>query len=549
MAEAVELLAAEGHTGGGGSDAVAAVISMAPDEVTLFWVHGMLLLVAVPLLATQKMRSGGLLSVDGLSLQEGATLAAFQKRYLAPYLLATFADWIQGPYQFKVYLTYGLTEGQIGILYIAGFGSSLVLGTWVAAAADRMGRRAGCLLYCACCGLSCLTKNSPVYGVLLIGRVLGGIAASLLFATYEAWCVTAARAADLPHRCIGAVFTNAGFLNGMVAIVASLVGHFLVAASGGNFVAPFNFAPLVLFIAAALLLRWEENYGTPSAEGDAPASDGLSEGLRLICSEVQLPLLGLIGSLFDAALYIFIFLWTLGLEARSTTAAALPHGIAFAVFMGWCMTGALVCEAALAPGDGRATPGGRATVVVGALLWLAILGLSPPLVRGSGFTLVFCGFCAFEFCAGGYQPAVALLRAVHLKEEGRAAATAIFRMPTNLAVCLVLLKTEELSEASKFGLCVGLLLLAAASHALFVRKVRVMHAGSSPSAAPKGSPAVLHFGSHPLAGRLSSSGPATRKQCRVAGSPCGQDPRENPDVQSDSSECRRDLSAEPGWVL
>jgi predicted MFS family arabinose efflux permease len=37
--------------------------------------------------------------------------------------------------------------------------------------------------------LSCATKHSPDYKILMVGRVLGGIATSLLFSAFESWLV------------------------------------------------------------------------------------------------------------------------------------------------------------------------------------------------------------------------------------------------------------------------------------------------------------------------------------------------------------------------
>ena len=67
---------------------------------------------------------------------EAEAVQKFQRLYLPPFLLATFADWIQGPYQYKVYTAYGFDEHDIGRLYICGFGSSLLFGTYVAGVAD-----------------------------------------------------------------------------------------------------------------------------------------------------------------------------------------------------------------------------------------------------------------------------------------------------------------------------------------------------------------------------------------------------------------------------
>ena len=52
------------------------------------------------------------------------------------YLLAA-GDWLQGPYVYALYQHYGFDRGDIGRLFIAGFGSSAVFGTIVGSLADK----------------------------------------------------------------------------------------------------------------------------------------------------------------------------------------------------------------------------------------------------------------------------------------------------------------------------------------------------------------------------------------------------------------------------
>ena len=211
---------------------------------------------------------------------DSAALSKFQALYLPPFLLATFADWIQGPYQYKVYTQYGFDEHDIGRLYICGFGSSLLFGTYVAAVADTYGRKSNCLLYCLVYSLSCLTKNSPNYHWLMLGRVLGGMATSILFASFESWCITAYRSnPSLEAHGLDAVFTNIAFANALTAIVSSLFGDFLVTATG-DLIAPFNFVPLVLACCALLIATtWSENYGGgDSGDGGGESGQGSRTG-------------------------------------------------------------------------------------------------------------------------------------------------------------------------------------------------------------------------------------------------------------------------------
>lgn len=145
---------------------------------------------------------------------------AFYIFWLVSVYVAIAGDWLQGPYVYFLYSQYGFTKGEIGQLFIAGFGSSMLFGTIVGSLADKQwdfplklhalismfwwncyflifdslqcktrGRKRACVTYCITYILSCITKHSPQYKVLMLGRVLGGIATSLLFSAFESWLV------------------------------------------------------------------------------------------------------------------------------------------------------------------------------------------------------------------------------------------------------------------------------------------------------------------------------------------------------------------------
>lgn len=52
-------------------------------------------------------------------------------------LVDVAGDWLQGPYVYYLYTTYGYGKGEIGQLFIAGFGSSMLFGTIVGSLADK----------------------------------------------------------------------------------------------------------------------------------------------------------------------------------------------------------------------------------------------------------------------------------------------------------------------------------------------------------------------------------------------------------------------------
>ena len=555
------------------------------DVVRTLVLHSVAVAASVTSLRRAARPKASASDASALSAEDSIALQRLQKLYLAPYLLAVFCDWIQGPYQFRVYLGYGLTEAEIGRLYIAGFGSSLSLGTYIASLADVQGRKAACGWYCVACSLSCLSKNFSSYYILMLGRVFGGIATSLLFSAFEAWCVAEAGARHVSGGGLAKLFAGASFDNYVCAIVASLAGHLLVTLAG-SVVAPFNAVPFVLLACWLRMRGWAENYGddadlsgrAPSLPGGATFVSQSPSGLRrrdsdlhtprgggggggdccvsgsdtgqsparlragpsaepkklsltrlgasisYIFSERRIVLLGLIGSLFDAALYIFIFLWTMALEARTaggagaTEAAAaadassLPHGLVFAVFMGWSMVGALSFDHFVgSEGEQVADQAGRLIVL---LLVAACLGLSPLLLESTSFDGVFGGFCLLELAFGAFLPAVALLRAVHLKGSNRSAATALYRVPTNLSVVAVLFCAGSITERTEIALCISLLLVALMAAVALTR----LGAPSAPckrdGAAPHGAAAAaasdpVPFETERRASRGGAPSPAT----------------------------------------
>ena len=47
-------------------------------------------------------------------------------------------DWLQGPHVYALYQSYNMTKHEIEILFIAGFGSSMLFGTIVGSFADKL---------------------------------------------------------------------------------------------------------------------------------------------------------------------------------------------------------------------------------------------------------------------------------------------------------------------------------------------------------------------------------------------------------------------------
>ena len=85
--------------------------------------------------------------------------AQLLRKYLIVYLLAALSDWLQGPYVYALYDAYGYSQHDIAVLFVAGFGSSMVFGSFVGGMADQCGRRKFIVLFAVIYALSCMTKR------------------------------------------------------------------------------------------------------------------------------------------------------------------------------------------------------------------------------------------------------------------------------------------------------------------------------------------------------------------------------------------------------
>lgn len=223
-----------------------------------------------------------------------AKFSSFQNSYLFVFLLAMFADWLQGPYVYELYVSYGFTQQEIAELFVMGFASSMIFGTFIGGLADKYGRKKMCVCYAFLYTAGCLTKMFPNYHILLFGRFLCGICTSLLFSVFESWMVCEHFRQGFDAQLLGETFSYATFGNGVVAVSAGLVAN--KAADSFGYIAPFLLAcvPLVI-IALTITATWGENYGNQQSS----STSSLAKGFDLIRNDPRIAALGLAQSCFE----------------------------------------------------------------------------------------------------------------------------------------------------------------------------------------------------------------------------------------------------------
>jgi len=158
----------------------------------------------------------------------------------------------------------------------------------------------------------------------MLGRLLGGIATSLLFSVFDAWLIRAHADAGLKNY-LGKSFSWAAYGNSIIAIVAGLVANKAASSFSmfpigtniyaGGYLNPFDIALGALVLCEFFCMTlWVENYGdsdTSSAEREKSKwYDGLRNAFVTTIRSSDILLCGIISSLFEGSMYIFVFMWS-----------------------------------------------------------------------------------------------------------------------------------------------------------------------------------------------------------------------------------------------
>ncbi len=169
------------------------------------------------------------------------------------------ADSVKGPYIYTLYKDEKqLDEKIVAALFLTGFGSAALSATFVGSLADRYGRRFSSLAFCVIYSLSCLSTLRNDLVVLFGGRMLGGLATTMMYSVVESWMVTEHnnRRLNQSSLSLSSMFGLMTTLNSAVAIAAGIAGQLVVTYTKTK-MAPFLLAVVTLSMAAWLMLtKW-----------------------------------------------------------------------------------------------------------------------------------------------------------------------------------------------------------------------------------------------------------------------------------------------------
>ncbi|CEG42287.1 Predicted sugar transporter [Plasmopara halstedii] len=325
------------------------------------------------------------------------SFAKFQKQYLVVYGLVMFADWLQGTHMYSLYQSYNMN---VSTLFLTGFVSSLLFGKFVGILVDKYGRRNACFMYCILEIIINLSEEVPIMAVLMVGRVLGGISTSLLFSSFESWMVFEHRRRGFAECLMGETFALGSEINGIVAVLAGFAAQLAADISGS--IGPFRAAVIVTAIAALIIVSWPENYGAMveyKQKNACVTEDKFSRDEIVLTNNSYA--LGICYSLFEGAVYVFVFLWFPSLQAVVPN-GDMPGGLVFSCFMLCIAIGGKLFSVI-------SNFGIREEMLLLATTAASVVALLIPTVSND-YRWILGGFLVFEICVGLQSPCCATLR-------------------------------------------------------------------------------------------------------------------------------------------
>ena len=192
---------------------------------------------------------------------------------------------------------------------------------------------------------------------------------------------------------------------------------------------------------------WPENFGDRKMNFKAT----FGQGLRQIVQDKKILQLGILQTIIESVMYIFVFMWTPVLMPSEP-----PLGMVFANFMVAIMIGSSLYTLLLSKGFRPEDTLKIILVILASSMTICCLTAGPD--RGMlDMTILYVAFLMLEVAFGMYFPAMSFLKSQIIPEGHRANVMNWFRVPMNVITCsaLLCLKIDALAHDKRimFALC------------------------------------------------------------------------------------------------
>jgi MFS family permease len=255
----------------------------------------------------------------------------FQGAFVAGYAIVIFAELLASASFFHTVISLSMTLEQATRLYLATIVSS-TFGAILLEIADLGARRDKCILCAILYCLAMLTMFSGShYEMLMLGRVIYGLAAALQHNCFEAYAVHTHTSHGYPEDWLTQTFSLLTHSMALVSVAAGVTGQATAEFSARACVL---MSAVAFSVAAALIALWEKDVHNPRFTLQGFLFH-LQQSTNATRSNPQLAVLLACSALFEASTLVFTFYWApwlSGLQGDESTSSQLPFELIFASF-------------------------------------------------------------------------------------------------------------------------------------------------------------------------------------------------------------------------
>ena len=416
-------------------------------------------------------------------------------------------------YSSSDYYNYGSREVFM-LCSLIPFASSLLFGTFLCGPlsdgsidfSSHGGRKQMTKAYAIITIVSNFTKFVRDFKVAVVGSILDGISTSLLFTVFDSWLVRSFRRSiaktsptlnfdPMLSMQIPQALATAEYSNNIIAIGSCLIATCVVEATAfhplfgtgknpegledaliyiGGVLNPFTLSSFALVLCLiSIYIFWGERFDDEIKEqmktklerqlgGDSNISSNL--WWKRYCSSLvgafmttihskEIILTGMVCSLFESAMFVFVFTWTNVVVSRQGEEQEIPFGLIHATFMMGCMAGTHAFTILLSERKMKNENIGKGLLFAATCIFLGVI-----FAKSIFSTMI--AFFLFELTVGIYFPMMGTMKSKIVPEKYRTTIYNFYRIPFNIIMMIFLWFSENtfshLSQQFEFPFAIAI---------------------------------------------------------------------------------------------
>ena len=360
-------------------------------------------------------------------------------KFLCAYVITRAGTWGKSPYLFTLYLTYHkFTVDEIGFLYIIDAVFSFLSGPIFGSMADKYGRRLFSALYNVFVICNITLRITGIKSLAYLAQIFTGLGSTLLSTPFESWMVYESSLVfpgqpKEQERFLQSVFKDQALYDSICSIVVSCITAILFTFFG--ILAPLFFAILMSIIGFCIIrFTWNEN------KPNSISKKSTYDSFFIACKELKkrnVLTVGIVESIWNACLNLYIFIWTPVLKETSST-GEMNVGFIFIVMVIMTIVGTLIFELLVIHLHLKYYPAYCLALTYESFAFYMIY-------RTNDFTIRMILFSSLNIVSGFYPPLNSIVKSKILVEKYRATLMNIFKIPVSIYFIAVLFFLKQIS--------------------------------------------------------------------------------------------------------